>query len=224
MNFAWMDEAAHARSGAFERAMRVLPSAEIAAKPAYDKSKRTFDLVLGALAAVVAALPMLAIALAVKLDSPGPALYRQERLGLDGKPFTLLKFRSMRQDAERDGPRWAEKYDPRVTRVGRVLRKTRMDELPQLWNILRGEMSFVGPRPERKYFYAAFEERLPGFSRRMAVKPGLTGWAQVNGGYDLQPPDKLVYDMEYIRKRSLALDARCLFMTVRIVLGGHGAR
>ena len=130
----------------------------------------------------------------------------------------------MRQDAERDGPRWAEKYDPRVTRVGRVLRKTRMDELPQLWNILRGEMSFVGPRPERKYFYAAFEERLPGFSRRMAVKPGLTGWAQVNGGYDLQPPDKLVYDMEYIRKRSLALDARCLFMTVRIVLGGHGAR
>lgn len=224
MNLAWKDEAARVQSGAFARAMRVLPSTQIAAKPAYDAVKRALDLIIGALAAICAALPMLLIALAVRLDSPGPAIYRQERLGLDGKPFTLFKFRSMRTDAESGGPCWAEKYDPRVTRAGRVLRRTRLDELPQLWNILRGEMSFVGPRPERKYFYEAFEERLPGFSRRMAVKPGLTGWAQVNGGYDLQPPDKLLFDMEYIRKRSIGLDLRCLLMTVRIVLGGHGAR
>lgn len=224
MNLAWKDEFVRAQSGAFARAMRVLPSTQIAAKPTYDAVKRALDLILGALAAICAALPMLLIALAVRLDSPGPAIYRQERLGLDGKPFTLFKFRSMRTDAESGGPRWAEKYDPRVTRAGRVLRMTRLDELPQLWNILRGEMSFVGPRPERKYFYEAFEERLPGFSRRMAVKPGLTGWAQVNGGYDLQPPDKLLFDMEYIRKRSIGLDLRCLLMTVRIVLGGHGAR
>ena len=186
--------------------------------------KRLFDVVAAAVGGLVLLLPMAFLALIIRLESPGPALYRQERLGKDGKPFTLYKFRSMRQDAEADGPQWAKVRDSRCTRVGQFLRKTRLDELPQLWNIFKGEMSFVGPRPERACFYAKFETYIKGFSKRMAVTPGLTGLAQVNGGYDLEPEEKIVWDMEYIRTRSIGMDIRCILRTFTLVFTHKGAR
>ena len=173
---------------------------------------------------VVLIAPMALIALLIHLESPGPAIYKQERLGYKREPFVLYKFRSMYIDAETNGPQWAEQNDKRATKLGVFLRKTRLDELPQLWNILVGDMSFVGPRPEREYFYNIFEEYIPNFGKRMSVKPGLTGWAQVNGGYDLKPEEKIVYDLEYIQNRSLGMDMKCILMTVRLVLTHEGAR
>jgi lipopolysaccharide/colanic/teichoic acid biosynthesis glycosyltransferase len=167
---------------------------------------------------------MALIALLIRLDSPGPAFFRQERLGKDGRPFIILKFRSMRLDAEKNGPQWADKDDPRCTRLGRILRKSRLDEIPQLWNILKGEMSFVGPRPERQCFYEEFETYIHGFSKRLLVKPGLTGYAQVNGGYELKPEEKIVYDIEYIHKQSVLMDLWCIFKTVKLVFTHEGAR
>ncbi|MCD7860266.1 MAG: sugar transferase [Firmicutes bacterium] len=167
---------------------------------------------------------MLIIAAVVRLDSPGPALFRQERLGKGGIPFIMYKFRSMYVDAEENGPQWAQKNDHRCTRVGRFLRSTRLDELPQLVNILLGQMSFVGPRPERACFYDEFEAYIPGFHNRLAVKPGLTGYAQVNGGYDLKPEEKIVLDMQYIEARSVKMDLSCIFKTVKLVFTHEGAR
>ena len=188
---------------------------------------RLFDIALS-LAMLVATLPlMLLTALAVRLDSPGPVLYRQERVGLHGRPFTLLKFRSMRTDAEALGPVWAAQRDPRTTRVGSFIRLVRIDELPQLFNVLRGEMSFIGPRPERPHFVAQLEALLPGYAERAQVKPGLTGWAQVNYPYGASVEDaraKLSYDLYYVRHRSLLLDLLILLATVRVVLFRHGAR
>lgn len=193
-------------------------------KKPYLISKRIFDIVCSFLALLVLAVPMLIIAVIVALDSPGAPLFRQERLGLNGKPFLIYKFRSMRLDAEENGPQWADERDSRCTRFGQILRRTRLDELPQLYNILRGDMSFVGPRPERAYFYRKFEEYIPGFSNRLMVVPGLTGYAQVNGGYSLKPEEKIVYDMKYIEKRSIWMDLECIIKTIRVVLGGDGAR
>lgn len=190
----------------------------------YSFVKRTFDIVCSLFGLVILMLPMLLIAVMIHLDTRGTILYKQERLGKDGKPFMMYKFRSMYLDAEEYGPQWAEKIDHRCTRVGRLLRKNRLDELPQLWNILKGDMSFVGPRPERAYFYNQFETYIKGFSQRTKVIPGLTGWAQVNGGYDLKPEEKIIYDMEYIANRSILMDLKCIFMTVRIVFTGSGAR
>lgn len=136
----------------------------------------------------------------------------------------IYKFRSMRLDAEENGPQWADEQDPRCTHFGQILRRTRLDELPQLYNILRGDMSFVGPRPERAYFYREFEKYIPGFSNRLLVTPGLTGYAQVNGGYSLKPEEKIIYDMEYIERQSIILDIRCLLKTVHIVFSYEGAR
>lgn len=188
---------------------------------------RLFDVALS-LAMLVFTLPlMLLTALAIRLDSRGPALYRQERVGLGGRTFTLLKFRSMRVDAEARGPVWAAQRDPRVTRVGGFIRLTRIDELPQLLNILRGEMSFIGPRPERPHFVAQLEQVLPGYAERARVKPGLTGWAQVNYPYGASVEDaraKLSYDLYYVKHRSLLLDLLILFATVRVVLFQRGAR
>ena len=195
-----------------------------ARKSVYTFCKRTFDIIVSLCAGLVLLLPMGIIALVVKADSQGPAVYRQERLGLNGKPFTMYKFRSMAMDAEVDGPQWADKEDQRCTKVGGFLRKTRLDELPQLLNILVGDMSFVGPRPERAYFYDQFEEYVHGFRNRLVVRPGLTGWAQVNGGYDLKPEEKIVYDMEYIKNRSLAMELKCIFKTVKLVFTHEGAR
>ena len=188
---------------------------------------RLFDIALS-LVMLMFALPlMLLAALAVRLDSRGPALYRQERVGLGGRSFTLLKFRSMRLDAEARGPVWAVQCDPRVTRVGSFMRLTRIDELPQLLNILRGEMSFIGPRPERPHFVAQLQQVLPSYAERSRVKPGLTGWAQVNYPYGASIEDaraKLSYDLYYVRNRSLLLDLLILLATVRVVLFQRGAR
>ena len=196
----------------------------ISQKRIYFFFKRTFDIVFSVFMGVLLMIPMLVIAALIRLDSPGSALFRQERLGKDGKPFIILKFRSMRLDAEENGPQWAEKNDGRCTRIGRVLRKTRLDELPQLWNILKGEMSLVGPRPERACFYDKFETYIHGFRSRLAVKPGLTGLAQVNGGYDLKPEEKIIFDTEYIAHCSAGMDLKCIMKTVKLVFTHKGAR
>jgi len=192
----------------------------------YSRAKRLFD-VLGALAGlvVVAALfPLLA--LLVRLDSRGPVLYGQERSGRGGKPFRMVKFRTMVADAEPDGEaRWAEPGDPRVTRIGRIMRRTRLDEIPQFWNILRGEMSLVGPRAERPALETRLESEVPFYRARMLVRPGATGWAQVNYRYGWSVEDaatKLEYDLYYIRHRSLWLDLRILLRTLGTVVRFQG--
>ena len=190
----------------------------------YLALKRIFDITCALVGLAVLLIPMVMIALIIVIDSPGTPIYKQERLGKNGKPFMIYKFRSMRLDAEANGPQWADERDSRCTRFGKILRRTRLDELPQLFNILRGDMSFVGPRPERAYFYEEFEKYIPGFSNRLLVTPGLTGYAQVNGGYSLQPEEKIIYDMEYIDNQSLRLDLKCLIRTVRIIFSGEGAR
>ena len=184
--------------------------------------------VLTSLGLLIFTLPlMLLVALIVRLDSPGPVLYRQERVGLGGVPFTLLKFRSMNANAEARGPAWAQARDPRVTRVGSFMRRTRIDELPQLVNVLRGQMSFIGPRPERPHFVEQLAGAIPFYRERARVKPGLTGWAQVNYPYGASVEDakaKLSYDLFYVRNRSVLLDLSILFATVRVILFQEGAR
>lgn len=197
---------------------------EITAGKVYLFLKRAFDIVLSLVLSALLCIPMALIAILVRLDSSGPALFRQERFGKNGKPFTILKFRSMKMDAEEHGPQWAEIDDPRCTKIGRVLRKTRLDELPQLWNILKGDMSFVGPRPERACFYEEFETYIHGFKNRLLVKPGLTGWAQINGGYDLKPEEKIIFDMEYINNQNMRLDLKCVFKTISLLFTHRGAR
>jgi sugar transferase (PEP-CTERM system associated) len=189
--------------------------------------KRSIDLSLALVLAVLAAPAMLLTALAVRLESEGPALYRQERVGENGRTFTLFKFRSMRQDAEQGGkPIWASDGDDRVTRIGRFIRKTRLDELPQLWNVLRGDMSFVGPRPERPFFVAQLAREIPFYQQRHVVKPGLTGWAQVKYRYGSSIEDameKLRYDLYYIKHLSVGFDLTIVFDTVKVVLFRKGA-
>lgn len=192
-------------------------------KPVYDAIKRTFDLVGSIVAIVILLIPCLLLSIVIMIDTPGNPIYSQTRLGKDGKPFTLLKFRTMHREAEADGIRWAEENDPRVTKFGRILRQTRLDELPQLINIFLGQMSFVGPRPERPEFYEVFDTYIIGFRQRMAVKPGLTGYAQVRGGYELAPEEKGKYDLEYISQRSLLLDLQCLIETPGVVFRREGA-
>lgn len=190
----------------------------------YPLVKRGFEIVFS-LALLFFTLPVLVtFAIAIKLESKGPVFYRQERVGYMGKPFYVIKLRSMYIDAEKNGPQWASKNDPRVTRVGRFIRKTRIDELPQLINILKGEMSLIGPRPERAVFTEKFSKQIPGFKQRLIAKPGLTGWAQVNGGYDVTPEQKFEMDMYYINKQSIWLDLQILYRTVWVVLSGSGAR
>ncbi|MCD6193939.1 MAG: sugar transferase [Candidatus Aminicenantes bacterium] len=193
----------------------------------FKKIKRSFD-ILSSVLLIVLCIPLgLLIALLIKLTSRGPVFYIQERLGQDEKPFRMLKFRTMVLGAENEKPRWAEVNDHRVTAVGRVLRKTRLDELPQLLNVLKGEMSLIGPRPEREYFVKILKEKVPYYSLRFAVKPGITGWAQVNYRYGATVEDaieKLRYDLYYIKNMSLFLDLRILLKTIRICLLGMGGR
>ena len=193
-------------------------------KPVYQAVKRLFDVVVSALSLLILGIPMLLLMPVIRADSPGPAIFRQERLGKDGKPFVIYKYRTMQMDAERDGPQWARAHDVRCTKLGRLLRRGHIDELPQLVNVLRGEMSLVGPRPERACFYQEFERYIRGFSQRLQVTPGITGWAQINGGYELLPEEKILFDMEYIRHRSVMFDIRCLLGTVRVVFRHDGAR
>lgn len=190
--------------------------------------KRVFDVVC-ALALILLALPVMAVtAILIKLESRGPLLYRQERVGQNGKTFFVNKFRSMCTDAEKDGrPVWATANDSRVTRVGAVIRKLRVDELPQLFNVLKGEMSLVGPRPERPYFVEQLTAQIPYFAARHSVKPGVTGWAQVRYAYGATVEDsqeKLQYDLYYVKNHSLFLDIIILFETVFVVLTARGAR
>jgi len=189
--------------------------------------KRTFDIVASLLLVVISSPLALLAALAVLAESPGPVIFRQERIGRGGRRFTCLKFRSMRADAESDGvARWAVKSDPRVTRVGQVMRKMRIDELPQLFNVLRGDMSFVGPRPERHEFIEQLKGEIPFYDVRHSVKPGITGWAQVRYTYAASVEDarkKLEYDLYYVKNHSLFLDLLILIETVRVILFREGA-
>jgi exopolysaccharide biosynthesis polyprenyl glycosylphosphotransferase len=185
--------------------------------------------VVGSLVGLILIAPLsLVIAALIKLDSPGPILYRQERVGEGGRPFTLLKFRSMGQDAEAaTGPVWATDDDGRATRIGKWLRKFRFDEVPQMINVLRGEMSFVGPRPERPCFVEDLKNAIPYYGLRHAVRPGITGWAQVRYRYGSNVQDtieKLQYDLYYIKNMSVLLDATILVQTVQTVVLGRGAR
>jgi sugar transferase (PEP-CTERM system associated) len=190
--------------------------------------KRVGDILMSSLV-LLAGWPLFAlVALAVKWDSRGPVFFRQERVGEGGTVFSLLKFRTMRDDAEHlTGPVWATKDDPRITRVGEWLRKTRLDEFPQVINVLKGEMSFIGPRPERPYFVSLLEDRIPYYSQRHTVKPGITGWAQVRYQYGATieaAEEKLQYDLYYIKNMSLFLDLVILLSSVQVLLSGRGAR
>jgi exopolysaccharide biosynthesis polyprenyl glycosylphosphotransferase len=186
-------------------------------------AKRVFDVGLAAALVVVALPVMLVVGLAIAVTSRGPVLYQQRRVGRYGQPFTMVKFRTMHAEAEREtGPVLAAENDPRITWLGRWLRAARIDELPQLWNVLRGDMSFVGPRPERPEFVGRFEREIQGYAERYKVRPGLTGYAQVNGEYHTSPSTKLKYDLAYIHNRSLWLDLKIMSETVKVMLTRRG--
>jgi sugar transferase (PEP-CTERM system associated) len=188
--------------------------------------KRSFDIVCSVIILALTLPLMLLAALAVKLEDRGPVFYSQERVGKDGKTFFVHKFRSMRTDAEKGGkPQWAQQNDPRITRIGNFMRKTRIDELPQILNVFKGEMSFVGPRPERPYFVEQLIEVVPYYNVRHSVKPGITGWAQVRYGYGSSAEDalqKLQYDLYYVKNNSLFLDVLILIDTLKVVLFRSG--
>ena len=191
---------------------------------AYRAAKRAFDVVSCSLALLVLAIPMLVIALKVRRESPGPAIFAQRRVGRGGRVFEIYKFRSMRTDAEVAGAQWATEGDPRVTPFGRFLRERRLDEIPQFWNVVRGDMSLVGPRPERPAFDEVFAGRIDGWSQRLAVRPGITGLAQVSGGYDLLPKEKALFDIAYIENRGVRMDLSIMWRTLRTMATGEGAR
>lgn len=190
----------------------------------YRFVKRAFDVCSCSVALVLLAIPMAVIALKNRRESPGPAIYAQRRVGLNGKVFNLYKFRSMYQDAEVRGAQWAKDEDPRVTPLGRFLRNKRLDEIPQFWNVVKGDMSLIGPRPERPAFHEVFCERINGWEQRVMVKPGITGLAQVEGGYDLLPKEKARIDIAYIENRCVKLDFGIIWRTIRTMISGEGAR
>lgn len=229
----------HAAVEVYERVWRKIPPAvvreewlaeagvlEPESHPVVEAARRLADVAVSG-AMLLLLLPILAlVALAVKVDSPGPVFYSQVRSGKGGRPFRLYKFRSMRTDAEKAGaPQWAQVKDPRITRVGRILRLTRLDELPQLWNVLKGEMSLIGPRPERPEFDSMLAEKIPHYRVRYQVRPGLSGWAQVMYPYGASVEDayeKLAFDLYYLKNRSARLDAVIALRTVGVVLFGKG--
>ncbi len=193
-------------------------------KSMYMFTRRFMDLFLSIIGLIITLPIMLFTMLVIVLESPGLPIFTQERVGLNGKTFKIYKLRSMRNDAEKNGPQWASKNDARVTKVGQFIRKTRIDELPQLFNVIKGDMSIIGPRPERPVFVKQFNEEIPGFNKRLLIKPGLTGWAQVNGGYECSPEEKLNYDIYYIKNMSYLLDVKIVFRTVKVIFTGEGAR
>jgi len=190
----------------------------------YDTLKKCFEFILSFVLLIIT-LPICLIAcIAIYLELGVNPIYTQKRVGLNGYIFKIYKLRSMYIDAEKDGPRWASENDERVTKVGRIIRKTRIDELPQLVNILKGDMSIIGPRPERPELIKEFIKYLPDFNDRLLVKPGITGWAQVNGGYTLTPKEKLEFDKYYIQNRGFRLDLLILIKTIMVIFTRHGAR
>ena len=191
---------------------------------AYRIIKRGIDFFISIVLLIPAMLLCSISALFIILETKGNPLYIQERVGLNGKRFKIYKLRSMYLDAEKDGYQWAMKNDDRITKVGYYIRKTRIDELPQLVNILKGDMAFIGPRPERPEFIKEFLQDIPDFNDRLVIKPGITGWAQVNGGYELTPKEKLEYDKYYIEHESLYLDVLILLKTIQVVFTGYGFR
>ena len=191
----------------------------------YEILKRILDIISSLLGLIVAIPIILVIAIIIKIEDNGPVFYSQQRLGKDEKNFFVYKLRSMRVDAETyGGVQWAQKDDPRITKIGKFIRKTRIDEIPQLFNILKGDMSLIGPRPERPELTYKFNKEIPGFIDRLVIKPGLTGLAQVNGGYDISPEEKLKWDIIYIKNRNIFLDISIIFKTIGVVFTGEGAR
>lgn len=212
---------------------KLLPDDEIVVLPrvsriagglGYRFVKRAFDVVSCGVALIILAIPMAIIAIKIKSESAGPVIYAQRRVGLNGKVFEVYKFRSMYTDAEARGAQWATEGDPRVTPFGRVMRKTRLDEIPQFWNVVKGDMSLIGPRPERPAFHDEFCKRINGWEQRLLVKPGITGLAQVTGGYELLPKEKALYDIEYIENRGIGMDLSVVWKTIRTMITGDGAR
>jgi len=189
--------------------------------------KRLMDIIVSTGILCFGAPFWLAVAAAIRINSPGPMIYKQLRVGRNGKNFIMFKFRSMYQDAEkRSGPTWASKDDPRITPVGKFIRKTRLDEIPQFWNVFKGEMSLVGPRPERPYFVEQLKTEIPWYIRRIKMKPGITGWAQVKHKYDASIEDvkqKVMYDLYYFENMSVTLDIKIILNTFLVVLTGKGA-
>jgi exopolysaccharide biosynthesis polyprenyl glycosylphosphotransferase len=190
----------------------------------YDFFKLLLDSFISFFALLFSSPIILIVSLLIKIDSNGPIFYKQERIGKSGRPFSIIKFRTMHVDAETNGPQWARQNDSRITKIGYYLRKYRIDEIPQFINILRGDMSLIGPRPERLIFINEFEKEIPSFSDRLQVKPGITGWAQINGGYDLTPREKLELDLYYIRHYSFLLDAKILLKSIPVILFSKGWR
>lgn len=192
-----------------------------------QKLERFMDIAISGFGLIFSLPINLITAILIKLESKGPIFYTQERIGQEGKCFKLVKFRSMKVGAELNGATWAEENDTRVTRVGKIIRKLRIDEIPQIWNVLKGDISFIGPRPERPEFLKSLEKEIPYYSLRHSVKPGITGWAQINYGYGASKDgafEKLQYDFFYIKNKSLLLDLIIILRTVRVVLFGSGAR
>ncbi|MEG0856248.1 MAG: sugar transferase [Terrisporobacter sp.] len=190
----------------------------------YRIYQRLLDIFVSLIGGIVSIPLIIVFGLIIKKEDKGPIFYKQDRLGKDGKIIYIYKLRSMRMNAETNGAVWAKKNDPRITKVGKFIRKTRIDEIPQFYNILKGEMSIIGPRPERPALTMEFNEDIPGFVNRLVIKPGLTGYAQVHGGYEISPEDKVKLDLYYIKNKSFILDMKILFKTISVVLTGEGAR
>ena len=190
----------------------------------YENIKSSIEFIFSLLLLVIAVPICILACIAIYVELHVNPIYTQKRVGLNGRVFKIYKLRSMYIDAEKDGPKWASENDERITKVGRIIRKTRIDELPQLVNILKRDMSFIGPRPERPEFIKEFIKYIPDFNDRLLVKPGITGWAQVNGGYSLTPKEKLEFDKYYIKNRGFKLDLLILIKTIIVIFTRHGAR
>lgn len=190
----------------------------------YENIKSSIEFIFSLLLLVIAVPICILACIAIYVELRVNPIYTQKRVGLNGRVFKIYKLRSMYIDAEKDGPKWASENDERITKVGRIIRKTRIDELPQLVNILKRDMSIIGPRPERPEMIKEFIKYIPDFNDRLLVKPGITGWAQVNGGYSLTPKEKLEFDKYYIKNRGFKLDLLILIKTIIVIFTRHGAR
>ena len=190
----------------------------------YENIKSSIEFIFSLLLLIIAVPICILACIAIYVELRVNPIYTQKRVGLNGRIFKIYKLRSMYIDAEKDGPKWASENDERITKVGRIIRKTRIDELPQLVNILKRDMSIIGPRPERPELIKEFIKYIPDFNDRLLVKPGITGWAQVNGGYSLTPKEKLEFDKYYIQNRGFKLDLLILLKTIIVIFTRHGAR